>query len=403
MTTRTARGSAFHPPAPLTRRAILAGTAAAAVAGHAGSALAQETLKIGVLGTITGPGATWGLGIDGGARIAADEVNARGGLKVGGKAYKVEIVSYDDQYRAAAAVTAINRLIGPDGVRFVLGPIGSASLLAIKPITEREKVLLFTASWSAEVLKDSRYIFRVGPTTQEFAPATVAWLKQNRPQVKRVATLSANDETGWNSQRIQKAAYAAGGLEIVAAEHFERQQNDFRALLTKLLAARPDSIELDTTPPPTAGLVVRQAREQGFKGGFTKFGGFDVAELVRTAGADNAEGVIGILLGDPASAEWAKLQQAYARHHSNAMGDFVVPFYDSARLLFHAIEASGTVTDSDKVVAALEKSAPFRGAVGELTWGGKAAYGVDHQIYGPVFLTEIVKGKGNVIGKVALV
>ncbi len=387
----------------ITKRTLLAGTAAAVVAGAAGPAAAQEAVKIGVLGTISGPGATWGLGIDGGARIAADEVNARGGLKVGGKSYRIEIVSYDDQYRAAAAVTATNRLIGPDGVRFVLGPIGSASLLAIKPITEREKVLLFTASWSAEVLKDSRYIFRVGPTTQEFAPATVAWVKANRPQVKRVATLSANDETGWNSQRIQKAAYTAGGLEVVAAEHFERQQTDFRALLTKLLAARPDSIELDTTPPPTAGLVIRQAREQGFKGVFTKFGGFDVSEIVRTAGAENAEGVIGILQGDPASPEWARLEQGYAKHHSNVMGDFVIPFYDAARLLFGAIEAAGSVTDSDKVVGALEKSAPFAGAVGQLTWGGKEAYGVDHQIYAPVFLTEIAQGRGKVIGKVALV
>ncbi|GGC65451.1 ABC transporter substrate-binding protein [Chelatococcus reniformis] len=387
----------------LIRHAALAATILSAIAGAAGArAQAQETLKIGVLGTLTGPGATWGLAIDGGARIAADEVNAKGGLKVGDKAYKVEIVAYDDQYKAASAVTALNRLAGPDGVRFVLGPIGSASLLAIKPITERDKIVLFTASWSAAVLKDSNYIFRVGPTTQEFAPATIAWLKRTHPAVKRIATVSANDETGWNSQRIQKEAYGKAGLEVVAAEHFERQQTDFRALLTKLLAAKPDSIELDTTPPPTAGLIIRQAREQGYKGLFTKFGGFDVAEIVRTAGADYAEGVVGISQGDPASPEWARLREAYAKHHKNEMGDFVFLFYDAARLLFAGIERAGTATDVDKVVKAIEQSAPFPGTVGPLTWGGKEAYGVDHQIYTPLYLVAIQEGAGRVIGKVDL-
>ncbi|MFG1372270.1 ABC transporter substrate-binding protein [Xanthobacter oligotrophicus] len=386
---------------PLSRRVVLAGTAALGAAALAPRAFAQETLKIGVLGTLTGPGAPWGLAIDGGARIAAKEVNDRGGLKIGDKSYAIEIVAYDDQYKAANAVTAVNRLIEVDGVRFILGPIASASTLAIKPLTEREKVLLFTASWSSAILKDADYVYRVGPTTQEFAPATVAWVKANRPQVKRVATISANDETGWNSQRVQKEAYTKAGFEIVAAEHFERQQTDFRPLVTKLLAANPDSIELDTTPPATSGLIIRQAREQGYRGIFTKFGGFDVAEIVRTGGAENVEGVVGILQADPASPEWARLKTAFAQFHKNEMGDYTFLFYDAARLLFSALEKAGR-TDADAVVAALAAQSPFPGTVGELHWGGRETYGVAHQLYTPLFFLEINNGTGRVIGKAAL-
>jgi branched-chain amino acid transport system substrate-binding protein len=385
----------------INRRTALAALTASVLAFSATPSTAQEVLKIGALGPLTGAGAAWGLGIDGGVKIAAAEVNARGGLKVGDTTYTLEVVSYDDQYKAAEAVTAINRLMGPDDVHFVFGPIGSASLLAIKPLTEREGALLFTGAWAADVLKDSNYIFRVGPTTQEFAPYTVAWLKETKPELKRVATIAANDETGWNSQKIQVAAYTAGGFEVVSTEFFERSQNDFRAMLTKILAQNPDTIELDTVPPRTAGLMIRQARELGYQGAFTKFGGYDVEEIVKAAGAEYAEGVVGTTMAAPATETWNRLGEEFGKLHKAEMNDYVVMYYDAANLLFSSIEKAGTL-DSDAVVAALEANAPFDGSVGTLTWGGGEAYGVDHQIYRSVVMVEIQGGKGVVIGEAKL-
>jgi len=383
----------------LDRRALIAGLLATTAFNTAAQADAS-VLKIGVLSTLTGPGATWGLAIDGGARIAAKEINDRGGLNVGGKKLQIEIVAYDDQYKAANAVTAINRLIDRDGVRFILGPIASVSLSAIKPVTESRKVFLFPNSWSPTVFQDAQHVFRISSTTREFLPKSVEWLKATKPDIKRVATLAPNDETGWTSQQVQKDVYGKAGYTVTAAEFFERQQTDFRALLTKILATKPDSIELDTVPPATAGLVVRQAREAGFTGPFTKFGGFDVAEIVRTAGAENAEGIVGTLLADPDSEVWARLKTAYASYQKNEPSDFVILFYDAARILFAGIEKAGTIDDPEKVKTAIEGLSPFAGSLGALKWGGKENYGVDHQLYTPVFLTEIRGGKGHVIKKV---
>lgn len=385
----------------LNRRTALAALTASALVLSAGFAYAQEELTIGVLGPLTGAGAAWGLGIDGGVRIAAEEINARGGLKIGETSYTLKIVSYDDQYKAAEAVTAINRLMGPDEVRYVFGPIGSASLLAIKPLTEREGVQLFTGAWAADVLKDSKYIFRVGPTTQEFAPSTVAWLKGKKPELKRVALVAANDETGWNSQKIQTAAYKDGGFEVVSAEFFERAQNDFRAILTKILAQTPDTIELDTAPPRTAGLIIRQARELGYKGNFTKFGGYDVDEIVKSAGAEYAEGVVGTTMAAPGTETWNRLGTEFSKLHKAEMNDYVVMFYDAANLLFSSMEKAGT-TDSDAVVKALEANSPFEASTGTLSWGGGKAYGVDHQIYRSAVMVEIRNGKGVVVGEAKL-
>ncbi|MCJ9709497.1 ABC transporter substrate-binding protein, partial [Bordetella hinzii] len=86
--------------------------AAFAAAGLlAALAVQAETLKLGVVGGMTGPGAPWGLAVDGGVKVAVEEVNQAGGLEVQGKKYKVEVVTYDDHYKAADAVTATNRLI----------------------------------------------------------------------------------------------------------------------------------------------------------------------------------------------------------------------------------------------------------------------------------------------------
>uniref|UniRef100_UPI003340D156 ABC transporter substrate-binding protein n=1 Tax=Castellaniella defragrans TaxID=75697 RepID=UPI003340D156 len=361
---------------------------------------AQETLKIGVLGGMTGPGAPWGLAIDGGAKIAADEVNNAGGLEVGGKTYRLEVISYDDHYKAADAVTAVNRLIDQDQVKFILGPIGSASLLAIKPITEKNKVVLLSNTYTTEALDaETRYMFRVLPTTNEYDAQLIGWLKQNRPAIKRVAILSPNDATGWSTQKGKKKTYEGLGFEVVDARFFERTQNDFRTLLAGILAKEVDLIELDVVPPAQAGLVIRQAREMGYKGPFTKFGGNNVAETVKAAGAENAEGTLLYFSADPGSETFSNLSKAYAQYHSNAMDDFTFYFYDAARLLFAALQKAGTTVDTDAVVAAIESEKSFDGIQGKIVWGGKETYGIDHQIATPAYLGVIEGGKGKVLAK----
>lgn len=358
-----------------------------------------ETLKIGVVAPQTGPGAAWGFALDAGARIAADEANEKGGLTVDGKTYQIEVITYDDQYKAAETVTAVNRLIHQDGVRFIVGPLGAASLLAVKPITEPAEVLMMSNTYTVKALEDSEYIFRVLPTSREFVPPFVAWLRENRPELKKVGLLAPNDETGWDSQAVQREAYEANGFEVAAAELFERKQNDFRAILTKLLAAEPDTIELDTTPPPLAGLIIRQARELGFTGQFTKFGGVNVTEIVEAAGAENAEGLLGYLGADPASKEWEWLETQYGKFHPNRMGDFTFFFYDASKILFAGIEKAGTVEDTTRVRDAIEQASPFETLIGESHWGGADVYGIDHQLFTPTFLVEIAEGKGRVIQK----
>jgi branched-chain amino acid transport system substrate-binding protein len=180
---------------------LLVGTMVAWFGGP--SALAQDTLKLGVIGPMTGPGAQWGLAAAGGVQIAAQEVNDKGGLKVGDKTYRIEVIPYDEQYKAAVAISAMQRLVNQDGVKFVFGPVSSAGTLAVKDITKDTKTIGITGAYSSKVLDPSNpYMFRVYSVASDFAEPMVKWFKKNLPaNITRVAILNPNDETGWDSDK----------------------------------------------------------------------------------------------------------------------------------------------------------------------------------------------------------
>ena len=93
------------------------------------------------------------------AEIAADQVNQAGGLDVGGRKYQVKVVAYDDKYQANEAVTVANRLVFEDKVKYIIGPVGSAPVLAIQPITEKNKVILMTLGFTSKALAaDKPYV-----------------------------------------------------------------------------------------------------------------------------------------------------------------------------------------------------------------------------------------------------
>lgn len=369
-----------------------AACAAVLLGGAALPAMAQETLKIGALVTLSGPGAAWGQAMRNAAELAADKVNAAGGLEVAGRKYKVEIVAYDDKYQAGEAVTVANRLVFEDKVKYMIGPTGSAPTLAVQPITEKNQVITSTLGFTNKALgADKPFSFRPVITTLEFAEAQVAWLVKSHG-VKKAGGLFPNDESGQVIARDLEAAYKKAGGELSAKEFFERDRVDFVPLLTRMLARGIDSIELDGNSPSTAGLIAKQARELGFKGKIVRTGGPATAEIVNVAGKEAAEGMMVHAVLDPALPATRAYLDAYQAKYKTAPNGFSPSFYDFSNLLFEAMRRAGTVTDSAKVAQALEKISGYSGALGTLNWTGKAQYGVDRQLAIPFYIAEIKNG-----------
>ncbi len=361
--------------------------------GLAGTAHAQETLKIGALVTLSGAGAAWGTGMKNAAELAADDVNAKGGLEVAGKKYKVQVVAYDDKYQANEAVTVANRLVFEDKVKFIIGPVGSAPVLAIQPITEKAGVIVMTLGFTAKALgADKKYTFRPNVTTAEVSQPQIDWVVKTKG-IKRVGALFPNDETGQAIAKDLTEAYGKSGAQLAAKEFFERDRVDFVPLLTRILAGRVDAIELDGNSPTTAGLIVKQARELGFEGTIIRTGGPATQDIVKVAGKQAAEGMFVHTPINPALAPTAAYVAKYDAKYKSQMNGFSPAFYDGTHLLFEAMRRAGTVSDTAKIVGALEGIKGFSGALGESSWTGQATYGSNHQLDAPFYVAEVKDGQ----------
>jgi len=356
---------------------------------------AQETeeLKIGALVTLSGAGAAWGQGMKNAAELAAMQVNESGGLEVAGKRYKVSVVAYDDKYQANEVVTVANRLVFEDKVKYIIGPVGSAPVLAIQPITEKNQVIVITLGFTAKALQaDKPFTFRPNVTTAEVSQPQIDWLVKTQG-FKKVGALFPNDETGHQIAEDLKKAYGKAGADLAATEFFELDRVDFVPLLTRMSARGIDTIELDGNSPTTAGLIVKQAREIGFTGKIVRTGGPATQEIVNVAGEESAEGMFVHTPINPELPSTKAYAELYAANYKHPMNGFSPAFYDGTNMLFEAMRRAGSVTDTESVRKEMAALKDFDGALGTLNWTGEQSYGINHQLNAPFYVAEVVDGQ----------
>src|SRR5215467_2623549 len=221
--------------------------AAAMLAGSTGSGLAGDIIKFGISTPLSGPAAPWGIPHKNATELIFDEINAQGGLDVGGKKYKLEVIAYDHKYVIAEGVATVNRLIAKDRVKY-LSVLGGSVVKAIEePVNESRVLNLPLAYADGLVSPKNPLTFHAFPSPPE-TTTFWKWIKQNHPSLKRVATISPNDDTGWWSIKVETTFIQKLGYETVAKEFFERAMTDFNPVLLRILAQKPDIISVLASP-----------------------------------------------------------------------------------------------------------------------------------------------------------
>lgn len=277
--------------------------------GWTAPAGAAETLKLGVHASFSGAAAIFAQGMQSAAELTAEDIKNAGGLKIGGKTYEIAIKAYDDKYKAQDAVTAMDRLIHEDNIRFVVGPLGSAAAVATRAKATEGKVITFTMGFTPRALgAEAPYAFRPVITTGEFTDPQLDWVLKQAP-VKRVRALLPNDETGQQMGASGQKAYRERGVTL-DVDYFERERVDFVPILTRILP-QADALEIGGVAPLTTGLIIKQARELGFKGPMFVTGGDVTAEVVKIAGKAATEGVYIHIPLDPNRPETAAFIKRY--------------------------------------------------------------------------------------------
>ena len=369
---------------------------ALAVVGTGPAPAAEKTLAIGLLGPLSGGAASYGVELQRGAEMRADEINKAGGLKIGGDVYKIKLVAYDHKAQAAEAATATNKLVFQDKVKYIIGNAVGATCNAAQTITEPNKVMFSFVCWgTANLAPEKPYSFRSMLSQWELAEPFYRWVKENHPKVNRVAVISPNDTSGKDTNTAVVKALKALAFEVTADEYYERGTKDFYPVLTKLLAQKPDMIDVAAAPAGEAGLILKQAMELGFKGAKGWTAGTNPFTIIGVAGREAAEGVWSPaninVKSEHVNSAVRKFGEAYEKRYGEVPGVIAVANFAAFDVFTQAMQRAGSV-ETDRVLEVLTKER-FETVWGPLVIGGKETYGIDRQFLYPLVISEVREGK----------
>lgn len=351
-----------------------------------------KTLKIGLITALTGAGSSWGIPWEKTFKFYWEEVNAKGGLVLGGERYNVEAIVYDDKYAAGEAKTAAEKLISMDKVKFIQGPIGSAGSLAVCPYADENKVVTVTGGMATPL---SKYTFHGIRHSAGTSMGLVTWIAKNRPQWKRFACVGPDDATGYQQTRdeIQFINEVAKGT-VVALEFWARGTKDFYPLITRLRASNPDVVMTDGTTTVEQAMMMKQAAELGWKVNWANHGTTDVNIALQIVSKADIEGaVVTSYIHDPPDAPQAVLEwkQRYMARWKTFDESSILWYTPSA--FMEAVWRKANSVDVEKFVAAAETLGPFKVLYGDAFLGGKARRGWNHGVCEPAMYCQIKDGK----------
>jgi len=325
--------------------------AIAAVLGVLTSAAhAEDSLKVGIIATLSGPPAVLGQQLRNGFTLAVKDL----GGKLGGR--ETEIVVADDELKPDVAVTKVKSLIDRDKVDFVVGPIFSNILGAIaKPVTEANVILISpNAGTSSFAGKDCNPNFFVTSYQNDQVHEVLGQYAQDAG-FKKVIIIVPNYQAGKDAAAGFKHKFTG---EILDEMYVPLGQLDYSAELSRIAAAAPDAI-FAFIPGGMGVNFVKQFRQSGLADKITFLSAFTVDESTLPAQQDAALGLLG-------GSDWAPnldtpqnkaFVEEYVKEYNAIPATYAFQAYDAALLIDSAVrEVKGNLTDKDALRVALKKA-----------------------------------------------
>ena len=225
-----------------------AATAGLVVTAPALAKVDGDTIILGSAISLTGKYSTNGIHAQNGYELAVKMINEAGGVKVGGKSYKMKVVYYDDESTPARGAQLAERLIKQDGVKYMLGPYSSGLTKAIAPVTEKYQIPMVEAEGASRSLftQGYKYLFAVLSTSEQYLASSIALAaelaEQNgrKPSDVKIAMAFENDPFSLDVRAGVEEDAKKYGMKIVVDDKLPRDLNDMSATLTKVKALKPD-------------------------------------------------------------------------------------------------------------------------------------------------------------------
>ena len=355
----------------------LAPVAAALIACSAHAA----DIKIGVTEALTGGAAQYGNNIRNGLTLAADEINAAGGVN----GEKLNLIIEDEQTKKEEAINAFKKLIFQDKVLMVFGPTLSNSALSAQPLAQAAKVVAFGTSNTVDGITDpGDYVFRNSVTESAVIPVTVKTAIAKLGLKKVAVMYGNNDALSKGGYEIFKKALADDHIDTTDTETFSTGDVDFKAQLTKIKSTNPDAIVLSALIAE-GGPIVAQARQLGITVPVIGGNGMNSPKLFDLAPGKASDD---LWVGSPWSMDNGtpantKFIAAYKAKYNTAPDQFAAQAYDGMYIAAAAMKNVHFTGDLSKDRAA------FRDALAKVQWTGAT---------GPFKFVQIKNKAGKLAG-----
>jgi branched-chain amino acid transport system substrate-binding protein len=260
-----------------------------------GGAATGSTLKIGAALSLTGSLTKEGGLTKQGYQLCQQVVNAKGGVQVGGKSYKLAITFADDKSEPDTAAQLVDRF-NDQGIKLVLGPYGSPSTEAAAAVVEKNGQVMVDSSGADNNIfaKGYRQTFAVLSPATTYAQVMIqALMSEAKPKPKSVVFLTADDGFSKTVTKGGAAEAKKQGLKVLGTETFPEKTTDVSAAVNKAKALNPDLV-VGSVHVVEGIAIIKQSKELGLKpaGGFAETVAPPTPDFTSTLG-DSAEGVVG--------------------------------------------------------------------------------------------------------------
>ncbi len=360
------------------------------------SQAANKVLKIGHIGVMSGPAASWGLINKYAALAGAEIINEDGGFEIGGEKYDIEIVSLDTKQDPRVAIAGAERLVYQEGIKYIIGPNVDDTTRAVLPVFEKAGAFNICYGWHRELFTSPSKNTALGMIAgYQSAPVIYKYLKEQRG-VKSLACVPRNDASGLNSRDSCVAAADQLGIKITSSDStYEPNTSDFFPIMGRIIGQNPDLIVLSGVAPADAPLLIRAARELGYKGLMSTETAMDANIITEIAG-EMANGYISV---GGASAPELRTDEMkrFIERYSKVAGEW----NDEAGTKVYALEmllqtlrvaGAAAIDDIEIFKAAMPKvnaEDPFiKGGKARLKWVGQGYFDQLRQVSTPMVITE---------------
>lgn len=306
-----------------------------------------KPILIGTIQPMSGPYAAFGVKFYQAYNMAADEINAAGGIK----GHPLQIIFEDSQDKLDLAQTAARKLVQDPEIVALIGGRLSGAGLAIAQIAEREHIAYLVDHPSADVITKSgfQWTFRLNPASSFNSVPLQQFLKGEAKDIKRVALLYENSVYGKGVAGPFNAWLKENSYEIVVDELYPPLSLDYRDLLNKVKAQSPDLLFLASNIPDSA-LIVRQAREMGLAPKMIcgAGAGFSINEFFEQAGV--AGGTVystGPWSGNPNDPKVKAWAEAFTKRFGHYPKEHESEGYTAVYVIADALNRANSLSRSD--------------------------------------------------------